>query len=54
MAEVASADATSVPFFHAPMQEVTPKVVAMAVSTVMRMLRIFPQRFLFVFISVRF
>jgi hypothetical protein len=53
MAEVASADATSV-LFHAPMQEVTPKVVAMAVSTVMRMLRIFPQRFLFVFISVRF
>jgi len=29
------------------MQEVTPKVVAMAVSTVMMMLRIFPQMFLF-------
>ena len=33
--------------FYTPMHEVTPKVVAMAVSTVMTMLRIFPQMFLF-------
>ena len=32
---------------YTPMHEVTPKVVAMAVSTVITMLRIFPQRFLF-------
>ena len=32
---------------QAPMQEVTPKVVAMAVSTVMTMLRILLQRDLF-------
>ena len=43
MAEVASADVTSVLFFHAPMQEVTPKVVAMAVSTVITMVRILLQ-----------
>ena len=30
-------------FFHAPMQEVTPKVVAMAVSTVITMFRILLQ-----------
>ena len=36
-----------------PMQEVTPKVVAMAVSTVITMLRIFPQMLLFsILISV--
>ena len=33
--------------FYAPMHEVTPKVVAMAVSTVMMMLRILLQRVLF-------
>ena len=32
---------------YTPMHEVTPKVVAMAVSTVMMMLMIFPQMFLF-------
>jgi len=32
---------------YTPIHEVTPKVVAMAVSTVMMMLRIFPQMFLF-------
>ena len=31
---------------YAPMQDVTPKVVAIAVSTVMRMFRILLQRFL--------
>ena len=36
------------------MQACNPKVVAIAVSTVMTMLRILPQSFLFVFISVRF
>ena len=35
--------------FYTPMQEVTPKVVAMAVSTVMTMFRILPQSDLFVF-----
>ena len=40
--EVASADAASL-FVYTPMHEVTPKVVAMAVSTVMTMWRIFPQ-----------
>jgi hypothetical protein len=30
-------------YFYTPMHEVTPKVVAMAVSTVMTMWRIFPQ-----------
>ena len=34
-------------FIYTPMQEVTPKVVAMAVSTVIKMFRIFPQMFLF-------
>ena len=29
--------------FYTPMHEVTPKVVAMAVSTVIKMFRIFPQ-----------
>ena len=38
--------------FQTPMQEVTPKVVAMAVSTVMMMLRIFPQMFLFSIVFV--
>ena len=33
--------------FYTPMQDVTPKVVAMAVSTVITMFRIFPQMFLF-------
>ena len=33
--------------FYTPMHEVTPKVVAMAVSTVIKMFRIFPQMFLF-------
>jgi len=32
---------------YTPMHEVTPKVVAMAVSTVMMMLMILPQMFLF-------
>jgi len=32
---------------YTPIHEVTPKVVAMAVSTVMMMLMIFPQMFLF-------
>ena len=36
------------PSFYAPIQEDTPKVVAIAVSTVIRMLRILPQMFLFV------
>ena len=35
------------PFFYAPIQEDTPKVVVIAVSTVIRMLRILPQMFLF-------
>ena len=34
---------------YTPMHEVTPKVVAMAVSTVMTMFRIFCQRDLFMF-----
>ena len=34
-------------FIYMPMHEVTPKVVAMAVSTVMTMWRIFPQTDLF-------
>ena len=34
-------------YHHTPMHEVTPKVVAMAVSTVMTMWRIFPQMLLF-------
>ena len=33
---------------YTPMHEVTPKVVAMAVSTVMTMFRILLQRFLFI------
>ena len=33
--------------FYTPMHEVTPKVVAMAVSTVIKMFRILPQMFLF-------
>ena len=37
----------SLSFIYTPMQEVTPKVVAMAVSTVIKMFRIFPQMFLF-------
>ena len=32
---------------YTPMHDVTPKVVAMAVSTVIRMFRILPQMFLF-------
>jgi len=37
-------------FFYTPMQEVTPKVVAMAVSTVMTTCRIFCQSsFVFIF-----
>ena len=39
--------------FYTPMQEVTPKVVAMAVSTVMTMFRILPQSDLFVFIVLK-
>ena len=39
-------------FSYTPMQEVTPKVVAMAVSTVMTMFRIFCQRDLFMTIDV--
>ena len=34
-------------YIYTPMQEVIPKVVAMAVSTVMTMLIILPQMFLF-------
>ena len=34
---------------YTPMHEVTPKVVAMAVSTVITMFRIFPQMSLFIF-----
>lgn len=34
-------------FVYTPIQEVMPKVVAIAVSTVMTMFRIFPQMFLF-------
>jgi len=34
-------------FFYTPMQEVTPKVVAIAVNTVMTMFRILLQRLLF-------
>ena len=37
---------------YTPMHEVTPKVVAMAVSTVMTMFRIFCQRDLFMTIDV--
>ena len=39
--------------FYTPMQEVTPKVVAIAVSTVMTMFRIFPQSDLFVSIVLK-
>ena len=41
---------------YTPMHEVTPKVVAMAVSTVIKMFRIFPQMSLFMscLISFRF
>ena len=40
--------------FYTPMHEVTPKVVAIAVSTVITMFRILLQSVLFVSISVRF
>ena len=36
---------------YTPIHEVTPKVVAIAVNTVMTMFRIFPQRFLFIVMS---
>ncbi len=36
------------------MHEVTPNVVAIAVSTVMMMLMILPQRFLFIVMSYEF
>ena len=39
-------------FFYAPMQEVTPTVVAMAVSTVIRMFRILLQSVLFSMVFV--
>ena len=39
-------------FSYTPMQEVTPKVVAMAVNTVMMMLRILLQRDLFMMFDV--
>ena len=39
-------------FLYTPMHEVTPKVVAMAVSTVMTMFRILLQSVLFVFSMV--
>ena len=39
--------ASSFLFCYTPMQEVTPKVVAIAVNTVMTMWRIFPQSDLF-------
>ena len=38
---------------HTPIQEVIPKVVAIAVNTVMMMLRIFPQMFLFIVMSFK-
>ena len=38
---------------YAPMQEVTPKVVAIAVNTVMTMWRILLQRFLFIVMSYK-
>ncbi len=38
-------------FVYTPMQEVTPKVVAMAVSTVITMFRILPQIVLFIFLK---
>ena len=45
----------SVPFFfYTPMQEVTPKVVAIAVRTVMMMLRILPQIDLFSMVVFKF
>ena len=42
----------SLSFIYTPMQEVTPKVVAMAVSTVITMFRILPQMFLFSMIEL--
>ena len=41
------------PFFYTPIQEVIPKVVAIAVNTVMTMLMIFPQMFLFIVMSFK-